>query len=63
MKKLGATETGTENFGGPVVTKGGLIFIAATRDEKFRAFNKRTGELIWKQPYLLQDLPHPLPMK
>ena len=40
--------TGTENYGGPVVTAGGLLFIAATRDGKFRAFNKRTGQLLWE---------------
>lgn len=48
MKALGATETGTENYGGPVVTKGGLLFIAATKDSKFRAFNKFSGELLWE---------------
>lgn len=40
--------TGTENYGGPVVTAGGVIFIAATRDGKIRAFNKRTGQLLWE---------------
>ena len=40
--------TGTENYGGPVVTSGGLVFIAATSDEKFRAFDKATGSLIWE---------------
>lgn len=40
--------TGTENYGGPAVTAGGLLFIAATRDNKFRAFNKSTGELLWE---------------
>ncbi|HCZ37153.1 MAG TPA: pyrrolo-quinoline quinone, partial [Cytophagales bacterium] len=40
--------TGTENYGGPVVTAGGLVFIAATRDNKFRAFNKATGKLLWE---------------
>lgn len=40
--------TGTENYGGPVVTAGGLLFIAATRDQKFRAYNKRTGALLWE---------------
>ncbi len=39
--------TGTENYGGPVVTAGGLVFIAATKDEAFRAFDKQTGELLW----------------
>lgn len=42
------TPTGTENYGGPVVTAGGVLFIAATQDEKFRAFNKRTGKLLWE---------------
>lgn len=40
--------TGTENYGGSVITKGGLIFIGATKDGKFRAFNKRTGDLLWE---------------
>ena len=35
---------GTENYGGPVVTAGGLLFIAATADAKLRAFDKLTGE-------------------
>lgn len=48
MKALGATESGTENYGGPVVTQGGVLFIAATKDAKFRAFNKRTGGLLWE---------------
>ncbi len=44
-----ATEpTGTENYGASVITKGGLLFIAATMDGKFRAFNKRNGELLWE---------------
>jgi quinoprotein glucose dehydrogenase len=40
--------TGIENYGASVVTKGGLLFIAATKDGKFRAFNKRTGALLWE---------------
>jgi len=44
----GRPATGTENYGGPVVTAGGLVFIAATKDEKIRAFNKRNGKLIWE---------------
>ncbi len=40
--------TGTENYGGPVVTSTGLLFIGATRDGKFRAFNKFTGKLLWE---------------
>lgn len=45
---LAAKGTGTENYGGPVVTAGGLLFIAATKDEKFRAFDKKTGKLLWE---------------
>ena len=40
--------TGSGNYGGSVVTAGGLLFIAATRDKKFKAFNKRTGELLFE---------------
>jgi quinoprotein glucose dehydrogenase len=46
---LAAKNTGTENYGGPIVTAGGLIFIAATNfDKKFRAFDKATGSLLWE---------------
>jgi quinoprotein glucose dehydrogenase len=41
-------QTGTENYGGPVVTAGGLLFIAATPDGKIRAFNKRNGKMLWE---------------
>ena len=45
----GLRHTGSENYGGPVVTAGGLLFIAATnRDRKFHAFDKATGELLWE---------------
>ncbi len=45
----GIKNTGSENYGGPVVTAGGLIFIGATNsDRKFRAFDKATGELLWE---------------
>jgi quinoprotein glucose dehydrogenase len=40
--------TGTENYGGPVVTAGGLIFIGASSDAKFRVFDKATGEKLWE---------------
>jgi quinoprotein glucose dehydrogenase len=45
----GLKNTGTENYGGPVVTAGGLVFIGATNfDKKFRAFDKSTGVLLWQ---------------
>jgi quinoprotein glucose dehydrogenase len=45
----GLKDTGSENYGGPVVTASGLIFIGATNyDKKFRAFDARTGKLLWE---------------
>jgi quinoprotein glucose dehydrogenase len=45
----GIKDTGSENYGGPLVTGGGLLFIAATiHDRKFRAFDKSTGNLLWE---------------
>ncbi len=45
----GLPDTGSENYGGPVVTSGGLLFIGATvLDKKFRAFDKATGKLLWE---------------
>jgi quinoprotein glucose dehydrogenase len=41
-------QTGAEQYGGPIVTAGGLVFIAATMDAKFRAFDKATGHLLWE---------------
>jgi glucose dehydrogenase len=49
LVKQGLGNTGTENYGGPVVTAGGLVFIAATNhDRKIRAFDKTTGALLWE---------------
>jgi quinoprotein glucose dehydrogenase len=45
----GLKDTGTENYGGPIVTAGGLVFIGATNyDKKLRAFDKDTGKLLWE---------------
>jgi quinoprotein glucose dehydrogenase len=46
----GIPPTGTENYGGPVVTAGGVLIIAATADETIRAFDKDTGKLLWRAP-------------
>jgi quinoprotein glucose dehydrogenase len=48
LTRRGIPITGTENYGGPIVTAGGLIFIGATKDEKFRAFDKTTGKVVWE---------------
>ena len=45
--------TGSENYGGPIVTKSGIIFIAATLDKKIRAFKNNDGKLLWEM-----DLPY-----
>jgi quinoprotein glucose dehydrogenase len=48
LKERGIPPTGTENYGGPVVTAGGLIFIGATADETLRAFDRDTGAILWQ---------------
>ena len=48
LTEKGLPPTGTENYGGPIVTAGDLIFIGASQDEKFRAFDKETGEVLWE---------------
>jgi quinoprotein glucose dehydrogenase len=45
----GIRNTGSENYGGPVVTAGGLVFIGATNhDNKFHVFDKKNGKLLWE---------------
>ena len=44
----GVPVTGTENYGGPVVTAGGLVIIAASKDEMIRAFDRRSGRVLWQ---------------
>jgi quinoprotein glucose dehydrogenase len=46
LKAKGIAATGRENYGGPVVTKGGLLFIGASADGKFRIIHKRTGKIL-----------------
>jgi quinoprotein glucose dehydrogenase len=48
LRAQGVPPTGTENYGGPVVTAGGLLFIAASKDERLRAFDQKTGRELWK---------------
>lgn len=55
LTKVGIKDTGSENYGGSIVTAGGLLFIAATKfDSKIRAFDKLNGDLLWQH-----DLPAP----
>ena len=48
LSKEGIAPTGTRNYGGPAVTAGGLLIIAASSDEKLRIFDKDSGELLWQ---------------
>jgi quinoprotein glucose dehydrogenase len=48
LTRRGIPPTGTENYGGPLVTTSGLIFIAASKDEKFRAFDRKLGQTLWE---------------
>ena len=49
LASAGTRDTGTENYGGPVVTAGGLLFIGATNyDKKFRAYDSSNGKLLWE---------------
>ena len=48
LVKKGIRQTGSLNFGGAVATAGGIIFIAATADEKIRAFEKHSGKVLWE---------------
>jgi len=48
LVEMGIRNTGTRNFGGAVATAGGVIFIGATADEKFRAYDTETGDVLWQ---------------
>lgn len=48
LEKQGLGKTGTFNMGGPLVTKSGLVFIGAAMDERFHAFDAKTGKLLWE---------------
>ena len=50
LKKLGIANSGMFNRGGAIATGGGLIFIGATGDNMFRAFDQRNGKVLWQYP-------------
>ena len=60
LKSRGVPKTGTPNIGGSVVTAGGLLFIGATNDSRFRAFDKDTGEELWVTRLLASGLASPI---
>ncbi len=59
LSAKGVPVTGTENYGGGIVTKGGLFFIGATKDERFRAFEKSTGKMLWQATILASSFASP----
>ncbi|MEO8657531.1 MAG: pyrroloquinoline quinone-dependent dehydrogenase [Bryobacteraceae bacterium] len=50
LEAQGVTGTGSMNLGGSIATAGGIVFIAATNDALFRAFESKSGKLLWEHP-------------
>jgi quinoprotein glucose dehydrogenase len=48
LKAKGLPQTGSDSYGGPVITASNLLFIAGTKDGLFRAYDKRNGKLLWE---------------
>jgi quinoprotein glucose dehydrogenase len=48
LKSRGHDKTGTPNIGGTIVTASGIVFVGATIDKQFRAFDAKTGALLWE---------------
>jgi len=60
LEAKGLKNTGAFGQGGPIVTAGGLVFIAGTIDKRFRAFDARTGRVVWETR--LESEGHTTPM-
>ncbi len=50
LEAKGIRDTGAPNLGGSIATAGGLVFIGASNDSRFRAYESATGRLVWEQP-------------
>ena len=48
LEAIGVRDTGTLNLGGSIATAGGLVFIGATNDARFRAFDAKAGKVLWE---------------
>ena len=60
LKAQGVPNTGAVNLGGSIATASGLIFVGATNDRRFRAFESRTGKQVWEVE--LEASAHTVPM-
>jgi quinoprotein glucose dehydrogenase len=60
LEAAGIKNTGAFGQGGPIVTAGGLVFVAGTIDKRFRAFDSRTGQMLWEGQ--LESEGHTTPM-
>jgi len=60
LEALGVHDTGSLNLGGSIATAGGLVFIGATNDSRFRAFDSATGKLLWEAK--LEASAHSIPI-
>src|SRR5437879_12565558 len=60
LEAIGVRDTGTVNLGGSIATAGGIVFIGATNDSRFRAFDSRPGKLLWEEE--LEGRGHSMPV-
>lgn len=63
MEAKGIHNTGSFGQGGPIVTGGGLVFIAGTIDKRFRAFDSRTGKVLWEKKLDAEGHTNPMTYK
>ncbi len=57
LEAIGVHNTGALNLGGSIATAGGLVFIAATNDSRFRAFDSKTGRCCGRRSWKLAGIP------
>jgi quinoprotein glucose dehydrogenase len=60
LEAIGVRDTGSLSLGGSIATAGGLVFIGATNDSRFRAFDSKTGKLLWETK--LEASAHSIPI-
>jgi quinoprotein glucose dehydrogenase len=60
LEAIGVRDTGSLNLGGSIATAGGVIFIGATNDSRFRAFDSKSGKLLWETK--LEASAHSIPV-